>query len=213
MNTRRIVVLNFVIILVIVAAGFVGYYFYNQAALYISTDDAQVSDQQIVIAAPAAGQLTSWNGTTGTTWQSGDTLGQLQTNGTSLAITMPQPGTIVQTTAVTHEFVEPGEPLAYAYNLKTLFVTANIKETQIQGVKVGDSVDVYADAFPGTSITGTVSQICLATASTFSLLPTETDTANFTKVTQVIPVTISLQNPPGGLVPGMSVTVRIHKTS
>jgi multidrug resistance efflux pump len=95
--------------------------------------------------------------------------------------------------------------------MNNLVVTANIDETKIQDVKVGDVVDVYVDAFPGTTLNGNVKSIGLATASTFSLLPTSNTNANFTKVTQVIPVTIKLNNIPGGLVPGMNVSVRIHK--
>lgn len=211
MNSRRLILMNIIIILVIVVAGFLGYYFYNQSTLYLSTDDAQINGQQIVVSSPAAGTLTNWTGSTGTRFGSGDTVGYVDVSGRSVPIPMPQSGTIVQNEAVNNEFVAPGTPLAYAYNLNKLNVTANIKETQIQKVKVGDTVDVYPDAFPGTNITGTVSQIGLATAATFSLMPTTNTNANFTKVTQVIPVTISLQGAIGGLVPGMSVRVRIHK--
>lgn len=211
MNSRRLIVMNIIIILVIVLAGFLGYYFYNQSTLYLSTDDALISGQQIAIAAPAAGQLENWSGLTGTRFGTNDTIGTISTGDKSIPIKMPQTGTIVQNDAVNNEFVAPGTPLGYAYNLNNLYVTANIKETQIQKIKVGDTVDVYPDAFPGTTITGTVSQIGLATAATFSLLPTTSTNANFTKVTQVIPVTITLQGTVGGLVPGMSVRVRIHK--
>lgn len=211
MNARRLVVMNVVIILVIIIAGFLGYYFYNQSTLYLTTDDAQVSGQQIVIGAPATGKLMNWTGSTGSNVGSGNTIGQIDVNGKLMNVSMPQSGTIVQNDAVDNEIVAAGTPLAYAYNMNNLYVTANIKETDIQKVKVGDAVDVYADAFPGTSITGTVSQIGLATASTFSLMPTTSTNADFTKVTQVVPVKITLQSIPSGLVPGMSVRVRIHK--
>lgn len=203
--------LNIVIIIVVIAAGFLGYYFYNQSTLYLSTDDAQVSGHQIAIASPATGKLIDWRGTTGTEFGTGNTVGDVTISGKKVAIPMPQSATIVQNDAVDNEFVAAGTPLAYAYNLNNLYVTANIKETQIQHVKVGDTVDVYPDAFPGTDITGRVSQIGLATAATFSLLPSTSTNANFTKVTQVIPVTINLEGTVNGLVPGMSVSVRIHK--
>jgi multidrug resistance efflux pump len=77
---------------------------------------------------------------------------------------------------------------------------------------VSQTVDVYVDSFPGTALTGKVDQIGLATAGTFSLLPTSNTTGNYTKVTQVIPIKISLDGYRGlGLVPGMSVSIRIHK--
>ncbi|MCB6949711.1 HlyD family secretion protein, partial [Roseburia faecis] len=51
-----------------------------------------------------------------------------------------------------------------------------------------------------------------ATASTFSLMPTDRSSGNYTKETQVIPVKVKLDSYGGlDLVPGMNVTVRIHK--
>ncbi|MFD1673243.1 efflux RND transporter periplasmic adaptor subunit [Alicyclobacillus fodiniaquatilis] len=208
-------IMNVVIILVVIIAGFVGYYFYNQSTLYLTTDDAQVSGQQIVISAPATGTISDWKGSVGTQFSSGDSVGTVQVAGakgtTSVSIPEPADGTIVQSMAMNNEFVAAGTPLAYAYDLNNLWVTANIKETQISDVKVGQSVDVYVDAYPGTTFSGVVKHIGLATAATFSMLPTENTNANYTKVTQVIPVQIQLQAESGRLEPGMSAKVRIHK--
>ena len=216
MNTRRLLAINIVFIILVIVACFVGYYFYNQSTLYLSTDDAQVTGKQIVVAAPAAGKVANWTGSMGTSFQTGDKVGEVQVmSGTAtnaIPIAMPQNGTIVQNNAVENEYAGPGTPLAYAYDLNNLYVTAMVKETNINQVKVGQSVDVYVDAYPGISIKGTVSAIGLATASTFSLLPTQSTTADYTKVTQVIPVKITLTGYEGiGLAPGMSATVRIHK--
>ena len=216
MNARRLLLINVIIILVIIIAGFVGYYFYNQSTMYLSTDDASVTGTEITIAAPVAGKLENWNGTNGTTFNSGDTVGSIQVseNGKTVDMNVPMPvsGTIVQNQAVNNEYVAPGTPLAYAFDMHNLWVNANIKETEINSVKVGQDVDVYVDAYPGITIKGTVSSIGLATANTFSLLPSQSATGDFTKVTQVIPVKITLQGYQGiGLTPGMSATVRIHK--
>jgi multidrug resistance efflux pump len=214
-ETKRLIILNVVIILIVVIAGFTGYYFYNQSTLYLKTDNAQVTGQQIIIAAPEAGKLVSWNGSTGKKFNSADTVGQVQiANGKTtknMNISIPQNGTIVQNNSTINENVAPGTPLAIAYDMSKLYVTANIDETQIQDIKVGNTVDVYVDALPDTTITGTVNFIGLATASTFSLIPSLSTNANYTKVTQVIPVTIELKGIPTGLVPGMNVSVRIHK--
>jgi multidrug resistance efflux pump len=210
-ESKRLIFFNVLIILIVVIAGFAGYYYYNQSLLYIKTDDAQVTGQQIVISAPTAGKLVSWNGQTSTKFNSGDIVGQVS-NGTQLIdIPIPQNGTIVQNNTATNEYVGPGTPLAYAYDMNKLYVSANIAETQIRYVKAGNTVDVYVDSLPGITVTGTVSFIGLATASTLSLMPQSSTNANFTKVTQVIPVTIELKDLPEGLAPGMNVTVRIHK--
>ncbi len=215
MSAKRLLLVNIIVILVIIIGGFTAYYFYNQSTLYLKTDDATVSGQQVVIAAPATGKLVSWDGQVGNDFTSGESVGQIAVAGAPkpINVTMPQDATVVQNEAVQNEIVAAGTPLAYAYNMSNLWITANIKETQISDVKVGQTVDVYVDAFPGVSLKGTVKQIGLATASTFSLLPSSNDTANYTKVTQVIPVQISLQGDQGiGLVPGMNATVRIHKS-
>ena len=70
---------------------------------------------------------------------------------------------------------------------------------------------MYVDAYPDTTLTGKVEQVGLTTANTFSMLPSSNATANYTKVTQVVPVKISLDSKSVNIVPGMNVTVRIHK--
>lgn len=216
MNQRRLIVVNLIIFLIIIIGGFVGYYFYNQSTLYLKTDNAQISGQQVQITAPATGKLTNWQGMVGNKFATGNTVGTIQVQQGSktvdVSVAAPAADTIVENNAMSNEFVAAGTPLAVGYNLDNLYVTANIKETLLKDVKLGQTVDVYVDAQPGITLTGTVSQIGLATAATFSLLPTQSTTADYTKETQVIPVTISLQNSQGiGLVPGMNASVRIHK--
>lgn len=98
------------------------------------------------------------------------------------------------------------------YDLNNLWVTANIDETKIDEIATGQDVDIYVDAFPNTTLKGKVQQIGLATAGTFSLLPSSNSTGNYTKVTQVVPVKVSIDDNKGvAIVPGMNVTVRIHK--
>ncbi|GIP36956.1 multidrug resistance protein A [Paenibacillus sp. J31TS4] len=217
MGSMRIFVMNLVIIFVILIAGFLGYYYYNQSTTYVKTNNAQITGQQMTITAPATGRLTDWKGKPGTVYKSGDVIGTVEsaaaTGGSgSVNVTMPTDGTLVQTGAYSNEIVSPGTPLGYAYNMSNLWVNANIKETELKNVKVGQTVDVYVDAVPNQTFTGTVEQIGLATAGTFSLLPSGNTSGNYTKVTQVVPVKITLSDSQGaGLVPGMSAEVRIHR--
>lgn len=225
-NFRRILLVNILILVLLVGGGFAAWYFLNQQANYLSTDNAKIDGQQVTISAPAAGQLTDWVGEIGKSFQAGDRVGSILTapqaaeaaNARAAAapvkvdITMPISATIVQQNVVKNSFVAPGLPLAHAFDLDHLWVSANIKETNINDVKPGQDVDVYVDAYPDTTLSGKVDKIALATASTFSLLPSTNNTGNYTKVTQVIPVTIRLDGYKGlRLMPGMSVTIRIHK--
>lgn len=212
----RLLLTNIIVIIVLVGGGALGYYYYNQSTNYVSTDNAMIDGQQISIAPPVSGKLTTWNATLGQKFSAGDTIGEVSTTGATgktvlVPVTMPQNGTVAQNSGVTDTFVAAGMPLAYAYDFNHLYVTANIKETQIDNISVGQKVDVYVDAFKGTTFTGHVQKIGLATNSTFSLLPSSNASGNYTKVTQLIPVQISLDSQKGmNLRPGMNVTVRIH---
>ncbi|MCF8567668.1 efflux RND transporter periplasmic adaptor subunit [Alicyclobacillus tolerans] len=216
MGAKRMKILLIVALVIVVIGAVAGIWLYNNSRLYISTNDAYVDGRQIVIGAPAAGKIVDWRGTVGTTFGSGSTVGnvQVQSGNSSSDVPIPVPtdATIVQRSAVNNEFVAPGTPLAYAYNMNDLWVTANVKETDLHALRLGEAVDVTVDAYPGVVLHGQVEQIGLATANTFSLLPSSSNNANFTKVTQVVPVKISIQGYQGlGLVPGLSVSVRIHK--
>jgi multidrug resistance efflux pump len=209
MKSSRLVIINIIVILLIVAGGAAAAYYYNQSVNYIITDNAKVDGQLVAVAAPAPGELTSWTGQVGRTYSAGQTIGTVRTDRGAVNITMPAAGTIVQQSAVVHSVAGAGMTLARAFDLDNLWVTANIKETKINDVKLNQTVDIYVDAFPGTTLSGKVSQIGLATAGTFSLLPTTNTTGNYT---QVIPINITVDGYRGlGLVPGMSVRIRIYK--
>ncbi len=201
---------------VLVAIGvIIAIWLYNNGRLYLSSEDAYVDGRQIVIGAPASGKVVDWSGFVGSTFSSGSTVGAIQTQmgnaASDVSIPVPTNATIVDRSAVNNEFVAAGTPLAYAYNMNDLWVTANINETQLHSLKLGDVVDVSVDGYPGMQLEGQVARIGLATANTFSLLPSSSSNANFTKVNQVIPVKINIQGYQGlGLIPGLSVTVRIH---
>lgn len=212
MKSSRLVLINIIVILIIVAGGGAAIYYYNQSINYITTDNAQIDGQAVTIAAPAAGELSNWTGAVGQKYSGGQTVGSVKAGTTTTNINIPADGTIVQQNAVVHSMVGAGTALARAYDLDHLWVTANIKETRINDVKADQTVDIYVDAFPGTTLTGRVSQIGLATAGSFSLLPSSNTTGNYTKVTQVIPIVVDVDGYRGlGLVPGMSVKIRIHK--
>jgi multidrug resistance efflux pump len=208
----RMVLLNVVLLIVLVGGALLGYYYYNRANTYLSTDNARVDGQQIMIASAAAGRLTDWTGQVGKKFAKDEQIGVIAAPTGTAGVTMPQPATIVQQSAVVGTLVPAGIPLAYAYDLDRLWVSANIDETQINDVKIGQAVDVYVDAFPGTVLTGKVDRIGLATSGVFSLLPTGNASGNYTKVTQVIPIVVALDGYRGlSLVPGMNTSIRIHK--
>jgi multidrug resistance efflux pump len=207
---RKIIITNFIILLVVIAAIVgVGYY-YNQVTNYVITDNAQIQGDLVPITPNAVGRLMTWNGQVGTTVSANQVIGTDDVSGPTGNITSPISGTVVQSNAIQGEIVAPGQQLATVVDMNKLYVIANIDETDINHVKVGQTVDVIVDAFSGT-LTGTVNQIGMATQSTFSLLPSSNTTGNYTKQTQRIPVKITLQDYSNNLIPGLNASVRIHR--
>ncbi|WP_123042890.1 HlyD family secretion protein [Cohnella candidum] len=212
MKSSSLVLINVIVILLLIAGGGAAIYYYNQSVNYISTDNAKIDGQSASVAASSPGVLSSWTGKVGQSYPSGQIVGTVLSDKGTVNVTTPTAGTIVQQNAVVNSIVGAGSPLARVFDLDHLWVTANIKETKINDVALNQAVDIYVDAFPGTTLSGKVSQIGLATAGTFSLLPTTNTTGNYTKVTQVIPITVTIDGYKGlALVPGMSVSIRIHR--
>ncbi|MBV9315401.1 MAG: efflux RND transporter periplasmic adaptor subunit [Pseudonocardia sp.] len=122
-----------------------------------------------------------------------------------MSIKAPGDGTIAVDDGIEGLFVTAGTTLATAYDFHKIFVTAWVDETDMNNVRVGQLVDINADAYSGTQITGQVVDIQDAAANEFSLFPQQNSSGNFQKVTQVIPVKIALTSTSGvALVPGMT---------
>lgn len=92
------------------------------------------------------------------------------------------------------------------------WVDANLKETDLAHVKVGDAVDVVVDNYPDLTLKGRVESVAPASGSVFSLLPAQNASGNWVKVVQRIPVRISLDGVPDGVIlrVGSSATVSIE---
>lgn len=124
---------------------------------------------------------------------------------------MPKDGTIVKTDGMEGSMAQAGNPIAYAYNLDDLYITANVDEKDVADIEKGNDVDVDIDGQKAT-VSGKVDQIGDATAASFSLMPSSNSDGNYTKVSQVVPVRISLDSEPSkNVVPGMNAEVKIHK--
>lgn len=108
------------------------------------------------------------------------------------------------------EVVQPGQPIMTIVELDDVWVEARVEETDIGRVTEGQRATIRVDAYPGVSFEGGVLHVGAAAASVFSLIPTENPAGTFVKVTQRIPVRISIERKGHILRPGMSVVVRIR---
>lgn len=109
-------------------------------------------------------------------------------------------------------YVQPGGRIGALVPDDSYYVEANYKETQLAHIKPGLPVSISVDALDGNAVHGTVTSIAPGSGATFSLLPPENATGNFTKITQRVPVRIDIspadqKNPI--LRPGLSVVVDI----
>jgi membrane fusion protein, multidrug efflux system len=131
-------------------------------------------------------------------------------------IRAPAEGRVTNRTVEVGQVVAPNQPLL-SLTLPGVWVVANIKETQLGGIRPGQPVRIRIDTYHGRTYHGTVESIGSATGSTTALLPPDNATGNFVKVVQLVPVRITLdpaelrRDPlPVGLSAEVSINTRSH---
>jgi membrane fusion protein (multidrug efflux system) len=119
----------------------------------------------------------------------------------------PETGRMARKTVEVGDFLQPGQGMASLVQ-PDVWVVANFKETAVGRLRVGQTVALSADAYPGKVFKGRVASIQPGSGSVFSLLPPENATGNYVKIVQRVPVKIVFDDPPDPaypLSPGMSV--------
>ena len=109
------------------------------------------------------------------------------------------------------EYVAQGQRVMVVHDPERLWIKANIKETDIRHVAVGRPVTLAVDAYPDMALTATVARVGGAARSEFALLPNPNPSGNFTKITQRIEVTMTLDTADSRLRPGLMVEAKIAK--
>jgi membrane fusion protein (multidrug efflux system) len=128
------------------------------------------------------------------------------------AIVAPVDGIVGRKAVEKGQYVQPGQQLCVIVPLHDIWVTANFKENQLQGMAPGQPVRIRVDAY-NRSYDGHVTSIGGASGARFSLFPPENATGNYVKVVQRLPVRIDIdkgQDPDHLLRPGMSVVPRVR---
>lgn len=115
------------------------------------------------------------------------------------------------------DVVLEGQSLYTIYDLKNVWILANIEERKLRNIRLGSKVKIHIDAYPWRLFDGTVFSINGASAAKFTLVPQNNATGNYTKVEQRVPIRISIdipkdapQDKPLYLFPGMSAEVFIE---
>jgi membrane fusion protein (multidrug efflux system) len=133
-------------------------------------------------------------------------LDQAKLNLSYTEVIADQPGRVVNLTGAVGQYAQAGTNLTM-FVPDEIWVTANYKETQLDRMRPGQSVDIEIDAYPERAFHGHVDSVQPGSGPAFSLLPPENATGNYVKIVQRVPVKIILENPPTdvSLGPGMSV--------
>lgn len=107
-------------------------------------------------------------------------------------IRAPIDGVIANRNAMQGQLLSPGQVALAVVPESQAYVIANFKETQVRNMKPGQPVRLTIDAYPGLTFSGRIDSLSPATGATFSLIPQDTATGNFTKIVQRVPVRIAL---------------------
>jgi len=110
------------------------------------------------------------------------------------------------------EYVTPGTRLLIYHQPDQVWVNANVKETEFRKISLGAPAMITVDAYPGRKFHGTVERLGGAATSQFALLPSPNPSGNFTKVTQRLPIRVSIETDGAILSPGMMVELSIDVT-
>lgn len=112
------------------------------------------------------------------------------------------------------QFVNPGRSLFSIVDYRQFWVDANFKETQMKRIKVGQKVKVTIDMLGSKYIIGKINSISHKSGAALSLLPPENFSGNWVKITQRIPVRITIDNKESYRVPvGASANVSVDTWS
>jgi len=126
-----------------------------------------------------------------------------------LTVLAPESGIVDKSFVEQGEYVLPGQRIVLIHNPDKIWVAANIKETEIRHIQLGTRAKLQVDGYPDMQLEGEVYEIGGAATSQFSLLPSSNPSGNFTKVTQRIPIKISIEQEGQQLRPGMMVEVAL----
>ncbi|MBM7607147.1 multidrug resistance efflux pump [Lysinibacillus composti] len=214
---KKKIILVVLLVLFVVSGGTIGYYYYYQGTHYVKTEDARLAGEQYKVMAQISSKVTSFTVEEGEILAKNEAIAEQDVANIDASmisksvIRAPIDGTVIKLLNNENDFVAAGTPVALMMNMDELYVTANIEETDIQKIKVGQEVDITVDALDGAPLVGKVRKIGEGSNSVFSLVPAINTSGNFSKVTQLIPIEIAIAKPADmKLIPGTNVVIKIH---
>lgn len=215
MKEKRKGIIIGILIITIMALSSVGIYYWYENNYYVSTEDARVGADLVNVTPQATGKLLELNVEDGDTVSKDTILACQEVNNIQDAdieqalIRAPINGIVIKKQGTIGEIWSPGQVLVTLLDTNRLYITANIEETKIGRVRVGQIVNITLDQYGSKKFKGKIKSVGEAANSALSLLPSSTG-GTFTKVMQRVPVKISLDKNDSKLLPGTNAIVKIH---
>jgi membrane fusion protein, multidrug efflux system len=130
----------------------------------------------------------------------------------------PSEGVIAKRWLMPGDVIQPGQSVFTLTDGGPKWIVCFLEETKIGMIRDGQNVKFSLDAYPHIKFHGKVFLKGVNTASVFSLIPANNASGNFTKVTQRIPVRISIDSAENisdlsslNILSGMSAVVKISR--
>jgi multidrug resistance efflux pump len=212
---KRKLIIILVVVLVVAGGAVFGINLIVQNSRFVTSDNANLGAPLIQVSSLSAGQPTGVKVGIGDRVEKSQVIavsrqGLQASPSNTASIEAPLAGYVAAVWTYSGAMVGAGTPIVTLFDDSNIWVTANIDENKIMEVRPGQEVEVTVDCIGGKVLKGKVQGISPATSASFSLLPSGNSSANFTKVGQVIPVRIALENAGNlSLIPGSSVEVKI----
>ncbi len=192
------------------------------------TASGTVEADEVLVASEVSGRLVALPAEEGRTVSAGDVLArvddsliqvqyqqadaatrqQLNVQLDRYTLRAPLAGVVTSAPVKPGEIVVPGQTVAAVANLRQLKLTLYVLERDLGRVRVGQSVDVSADPYPGRLFPGTVTSINSSAEFTPRNVQTQRDRVNL-----VFGVKVRVDNRDGALKPGMPVDAAFQSAS
>ncbi|EKQ51624.1 MULTISPECIES: efflux RND transporter periplasmic adaptor subunit [unclassified Clostridium] len=211
---RKILIIGILVVIVVALCSIASYYWYENT-YYVSTEDARVNADFVSVTPQISGKLLELNVDEGDKVTKNEILARQEMNNlpdTSVEqslVRSPIDGIVVKKQGTVGELLSTGQTLITLVDPSKLYVSANIEETKIEKVKVGQPVDITIDEYDSQKFTGKIKSIGEISNSAISLLPSSTS-GTFTKVVQRVPIKIELSNFNEKILPGTNAVIKIH---
>ena len=211
---KKIPMILVAVLMVIAIVCVAGYYWYN-GSYYVSTDNASVAADTTNAVTRISAKLTELDVKVGDMVNENDIIARQDmknldvTDVENSVVRAPISGIVLMTSGVVGGILPAGTAVAVLADPSQIYINANIRETDLHKIKVGQQTDVTIDQFKGVTFEGQITQIGQAASSFFSILPQQTS-GTYTKVIQTIPVKITVEKGNYQLLPGTNASVKIH---